>query len=145
MKKDNDSVTNNTVVEYLGNFKSLLDACGQIACYANKRRFLKVGVNNRRFTVSSNRSCRDYYGEKRDEWHKKAEEAYDDFCVNAGELGYEVPDKEKYLDGMLSSKERRDAYKCYLNTCIKNNKALSPEEMEKKFQHRMQRHLSDRY
>ena len=52
MKKNNSSV-GTSVLEYLGNFKALIDACGSISYYNNMKNFINAGSNKVKIVASA--------------------------------------------------------------------------------------------
>lgn len=140
MKKDNSSV-GTSVLEYLGNFKALIDACGSISYYNNMKNFINAGSNKVKIVASAYQHDKRYYGEQCKEWRVKAKESYEALSFFAKKLGYDMPEGNELINDLIFSRDRRGAYKGYLGTCQKNNTTLSPEELEDKFLRRMQRKL----
>lgn len=134
------------VLEYLGEFKALIDACGQVSYYFNMKKFVAAGVNKAKNIASAYHHDLRYYSDQLNEWKEKARRSFAILGLHASKFGYEMPNSTKkeinnYLNGLVVSKDRRDAYKDYLDTCLDNNKTLSPKQLEAKFQQRLQKRL----
>ena len=129
------------ILEYLGEFKALIDACGNISYFNNLRDFTAAGINKAKIVASAYSHDFAYYDEQSREWGVKANRSYAVLKYHAEKFDYEMPEESDLLRGLVFSKDRRDAYKGYLNTCLKNEKTLSPAELEAKFQARLRKRL----
>ncbi|MBR3228664.1 hypothetical protein IKF67_00270 [Candidatus Saccharibacteria bacterium] len=129
------------VLEYLGELKAMIDACGQVSYYYNMRNFIRAEVNKAKVVASAYNHDLLYYKVMYKEWEAKARRSYSILGLHAAKFGYKMPPENDFLNSLALSKDRREAYKDYLVTCLKNEKTLSPAEMEKKFQKRLQRRL----
>lgn len=128
-----------SVLEYLGEFRALIDACGQVSYYYNMEMFVKAGAKKAKVVASAYHHDLDYYRDQLTEWKVKAERSFAVLSLHAAKFGYKMPSKKSFLNGLTLSKDRRNAYKDYLAVCVKNNKTLSPIELEVKFQRRLRR------
>lgn len=129
------------VLEYLGEFKALIDACGKVSYYFNMKKFVAAEVNKAKKIASAYEHDLAYYKDQCNEWKVKAERSYEVLKLHAAKFGYEMPAKKDYLNSLTISKDRRAAYKGYLATCLKNRKTLSPAELERKFQNLLKKRL----
>lgn len=129
------------VLEYLGEFKALIDACGQVSYHYNMKMFVRAGVNKAKNIASAYHHDLRYYNDRLAEWRVKAERSFAVLSHNAAKFGYEMPNKKEFLNALALHEDRRDAYKGYLDTCLKSNKTLSPSELEEKYQRRLRKRL----
>ena len=129
------------VMEYLGEFKALIDACGQVSYFWNMKRFVSADVNKAKNIASAYHHDLRYYQDQLKEWQVKATRSFDVLSLHASKFDYEMPAKILFLNALTLSEDRRDAYKGYLATCVKNMTTLSPRELEKKFAHRLRKRL----
>ena len=128
------------VLEYLGEFKALIDACGQVSYFFNMRKYVAAGVNKAKIVAAAYQHDLRYYNDQLKEWKVKAERSYGILNMYAGCFGLRLPEaeeKRRLLNLLATSKDRRRAYKEYLDTCLKKNQVLSPEELERKYQLRL--------
>ncbi len=131
------------IIEYIGEFKALIDACGQVSYFFNMRNFVSAGVNKAKVVASAYHHDLRYYQDQLDEWRAKARRSFAVLCLHAKKFGFSMPSSENgYLNMLAVSKDRRDSYKGYLTTCLKNSKALSFAELEVKFQVRLKKALN---
>ena len=129
------------ILEYLGEFKALIDACGLVSYFMNMKRFIAADVNKaKNVAMAYNHELR-YYSDQLAEWKEKAKRSYGILSLHADELGYSMPRKSEFLNKLAVSKDRRESYKQYLQTCVKRQKTLSPEVLEAKYQRRLQNRL----
>lgn len=140
-EKPFETVEISPVLEYLGEFKALIDACGQVSYFMNMENLVKADVNKAKIIASAYQHDLEYYKEQFKEWKEKAKRSFIVLSMHAGKLGYKLPNEKDFLNGLTLMKDRRDAYKDYLSTCLKHEKTLSPFEMEKKFQLRLKKRL----
>ncbi len=129
------------VLEYLGEFKALIDACGQVSYHYNMKKFVKAGANKAKIIASAYNHDLRYYNDQLIEWRVKAERSYAVLSLHAAKFGYEMPARKEFLNALALYEDRRNAYKGYLNTCLKGNKTLSPSELEDKYQRRLRKRL----
>lgn len=129
------------ILEYLAEFKALIDACGKVSYFFNMKKFVKANVNKAKAVASAYNHDLRYYQDQLNEWLVKARRSYAILGLHAAKFGYEMPAENYWLNQMTVSEDRRSAYKGYLQTCLKNKKTLSPTEMEAKFQQRLQKRL----
>ena len=129
------------ILEYLAEFKALIDACGHVSYFFNMKKFVKANVNKAKAVASAYHHDLRYYQDQLNEWRTKARRSYSVLSIHAGKLGYEMPVEIDWLNQLAFSEDRRSAYKGYLNTCLKNFKIISPKEMEEKFQQRLLKRL----
>ena len=129
------------VLEYLGEFKALIDACGQVSYYFNMRRFVYAEVNKAKIVAAAYQHDLRYYNDQLNEWREKARRSFGVLTLHADKFGYKFPDRNDFLNGLTVSKDRREAFKDYLRTLLKREQTLSPDELETKFQKRLQRRL----
>lgn len=134
--------TNPPILEYLGEFKALIDACGMVSYNWRMRENLKAGINKVKIVAASYQHDLKHYDDELTEWRAKANRAFTVLSFQAEKLGYEMPERKVFLNDLAILKDRRKAYKGYLETCIKNSKTLSPAELEAKFQQRLQKRLN---
>lgn len=127
------------VLEYLGEFKALIDACGQVSYHYNMKKFVSAGANKAKNIASAYHHDLRYYNDQLTEWRVKAERSFAVLSLHAARFGYQMPLKRQFLNALAFYEDRRDAYKGYLSTCLKNYKTLSPSEMEGKYQRRLQK------
>ena len=126
------------VLEYLGEFKALIDACGQVSYFLNMREYVKAGVNKAKIVASAYNHDLQYYEDQLAEWRVKARRSFAVLALYMESFGYEkITDRDKFLNELALSKDRRSAYKGYLASCLKNKRALSPAELEAKYQQRL--------
>lgn len=121
------------VLEYLGEFKALIDACGQVSYFFNMKKYIEADVNKAKAIASAYQHDLRYYREQLNEWRVKAERSYAILGLHAGRFGFEMPDERTLLNGLAMSPDRRKAYKGYLNTCVKNREVISPTKLEYKY------------
>lgn len=137
-----EEVPNSPVLEYLGEFKALIDACGKVSYYFNMKKFVSAGVNKAKNIASAYHHDLKYYNDQLNEWREKAKRSYAILSLHVDRFGYKMPKaKNDFLNSLTVSKDRREAYKDYLDSCLKNNRTLSIQEMETKFQQRLQKRL----
>lgn len=129
------------VLEYLAEFKALIDACGQISYFNNMRDFKAAGVLKASIVASAYSHPYAYYDDQSREWGVKASRSYAVLKYQAEKLGFEIPAEDDLLKMLTYKKDRREAYTGYLNTCLKNDKAWSPAELEEKFQNRLKKRM----
>lgn len=131
------------VLEYLSGFRALINACGQVSYFYNMRLSVAVGVNKaaRVIAPAYHHNFR-YYDDKLKDWRAKAKKSFIILEFHGKKLGYYFSEQTSFLNSLALSKDRREAYKGYLDTCFKQHKALSPNEMEEKFQKRLQKRLN---
>lgn len=127
------------ILEYLCEFRALVDACGQVSYYMNMKKCIMEKVSKAVVVAAAYQHDLRYYEEQYNGWRFKARRSYNVLSVHAKKLGYEMPNLSSFLNAMTFSKDRRDAYRDYLDTCLKNSKTISPREMEKKFQLRLKK------
>ena len=129
------------VLEYLGEFKALIDACGFVSYYFNMKKFVPAGVSKAKIVASAYQHDLRYYNDQYREWKAKAERSFGLLSFHAARFGYEMPPKREFLLKLTMFKDRREAYKGYIGTCLHNNRTLSPAEMEKKYANRVFKRL----
>ena len=129
------------VLEYLGEFKALIDACGQVSYFWNMKRFIRAEVNKAKVVASAYQHDFGYYQDQTKEWVVKARRSFKILEMYAQKFGYDVPEENDFLNGLAVSSDRRRAFKRYLYTCFKKEKAISFDEMETKFQAMLQKRL----
>lgn len=129
------------VLEYLGEFKALIDACGQVSYYYNMKKFVGAGANKAKLIASAYHHDLRYYNDQLIEWRVKAERSFAVLSLHAAKFGYEMPARKEFLNALALYEDRRNAYKGYLDTCLKGNKTLSPAELEDKYQRRLRKRL----
>ena len=129
------------VLEYLGEFKALIDACGQVSYFWNMERFVSAEVNKAKNIASAYHHDLHYYQDQLREWQVKATRSFDVLSFHASKFGYVMPAKISCLNALTLSEDRRDAYKGYLATCVKKMTTISPQELEKKFAQRFRKRL----
>ena len=127
------------VLEYLAEFKALIDACGQVSYFYNMKKFVGAGVNKAKSIASAYQHDLRYYEDQLAEWRVKAERSFAILNLHAGCFNYEMPKKKAFLNALALYKERRVAYKGYLSTCLKYGRTISPDELEVKYQKRLKR------
>jgi hypothetical protein len=128
------------VLEYIGEFKNLIDSCGQVSYFWNMRDFVKHGtVNKAKIVASAYNHDVHYYDEQLANWRIKARRSYSILNLHAVKFGYSVPEETTFLNDLTLSGDRRKAYKDYLGTCLKNYTTLSPQDLERKFQRRLKK------
>lgn len=137
-----DEVIPLPVLEYLGEFKALIDACGEVSYFFNMKKFVTAGVNKAKIVAAAYQHDLRYYENQLNEWRAKAERSYAVLGFYAPQFGYEMPERKVFLNMLALSIERRKAYKDYLRTCLKHMATLSPVEMEKKYQKRLEKRIS---
>ena len=140
-----ESANSVTVLEYLGEFKALIDACGQVSYFFNMKKFVKAGVNKAKSIASAYHHDLRYYNDQLAEWKVKAERSFAIVTLHALKLGYRMPEKKHFLNLLTLYETRRKAYKDYLSTCLKNQRPLSPNELEAKYQKRLQKALEKKH
>ncbi len=137
-----EEVANMPVLEYLGEFKALIDACGQVSYFFNMKKFVSAGVNKAKSIASAYHHDLRYYDDQLNEWREKAKRSYAILSLHASGFGYTMPEvRNDFLNSMTVSKDRREAYKYYLDSCLKNNRTLPIQEMEAKYQRRLRKRL----
>jgi hypothetical protein len=129
------------VLEYLGEFKALIDACGQVSYYYNMKKFVRAGANKAKSIASAYHHDLRYYNDHLVEWRVKAERSFAVLSLHAAKFGHAMPARKEFLNALALYEDRRRAYKGYLNTCLKGNKTLSPAELENKYQRRLRKRL----
>ncbi|MBO7560523.1 hypothetical protein J6T21_00570 [Candidatus Saccharibacteria bacterium] len=134
------------VLEYLGEFKALIDACGQVSYYFNMRNFVRAGVNKAKIVAASYQHDLRYYNDQLNEWRVKAGRSFAVLSLHASKFGFEMPktreEENDFLNNLAVKKDRRKAYKGYLDSCLKKEKVLSPQQLEAKFQQMLQKRLN---
>lgn len=126
-----------TVLEYLGELKYLIDACGNVSYFWNMKNFTKAGVNKAKMIATAYQHDVRYYDEHLREWRVKAKRSFVVLKTLAGKLGYDMPGQRVLLNDLTLSKDKRDAYKAYLRTCEKNHVSISFDELEAKYRKRI--------
>lgn len=129
------------VLEYLGEFKAMIDACGQVSYYWNMRRFIAAEVNRAKVVASAYQHDLRYYEDQFNEWREKARRSFDVLSIYAEKFGYRMPPQRDVLNALAIHKGRREAYKDYLKVCLRNETTLSVEELEAKYQLRLRKRL----
>lgn len=132
-----------SAIEYVAQFKALIDACGQVSYYFNMRKYLAAEVNKVKIIASAYQHDLAYYNDQLNDWKTKAEIAFGALAFQANRLGYSLPEKKSYLNMLTLYKDRRDAYKDYLRTCLKNGELRSPARLESDFQKRLKKRLKN--
>lgn len=130
------------VIEYLGEFKALIDACGQVSYHFNMKKFVSADINKAKKIASAYHHDAQYYTQQLNEWRVKARRSYAIVGFHAARLGFQMPNENDFLNSLVISKDRRAAYKGYLDTCLKKEEPLSPCELETKFQCRLKKRLN---
>lgn len=131
------------VLEYLGEFKALIDACGNASYYFNMKKFVKADVNKAKRIASYYNHDLKYYDDQLKEWRVKAERSYLILDQLASRFNYAMPEKKAFLNSLALSYDRRKAYKDYLLVAQRNLKTISPSELEAKFQKRILRRMQN--
>lgn len=133
------------VIEYLGEFKALIDACGQVSYFFNMKKCIKAGVNKAKIVASAYQHDPSYYEEHLNDWRRKAYRSLGVLGLHAKAFGYIMPqgeeERKRFLNKLAVSEDRRKAYKGYLKTCLKNETTLSPDKLEKKYQQLLKKRL----
>jgi len=129
------------VLEYLGEFKACIDACGQVSYYWNMKNFVVADVNKAKIVASAYQHDLRYYEDQLREWLEKARRSYSVLKLHAEKFGYNMPKAKEFLNGLTLSKDRRKAFKGYLETYLKKREAPSPAELEEKFQLLLEKRL----
>jgi hypothetical protein len=129
------------VLEYLAEFKALIDACGQVSYFYNMKKFVGAGVNKAKNVAAAYHHDLRYYSDQLTEWKVKAERSFAILGHYADRFGYKMPVRKNLLNDLTLSEDRRSAYKGYLGTCLKHLRTLSPGELETKYQNRLQKRL----
>lgn len=132
-----------SIIEYVAQYKALIDACGQVSYYFNMRKYLAAEVNKVKIIASAYQHDLAYYNDQLKDWKAKAEIAFGALAFQADRLGYSLPEKKSYLNMLTLYKDRRDAYKDYLRTSLKNGKPRSPAKLELDFQKRLKKRLKN--
>lgn len=123
-----------SVLEYLGEFKGLIDICGQVSYFYNMSKYVSADVNKAKIVAAAYQHDLEYYNDQLNEWRVKGRIAFGVLGLHARKLGYEMPDQLTFLNDLATSKDRRKAYKGYIDTLMWNAKTLSPTELEAKYQ-----------
>lgn len=126
-----------SILEYLGELKNLIDACGNVSYFWNMKRYVKADVNKAKIIAAAYQRNLRYYEDQCNEWRVKAERSFIVLKALAEKFGYEKPDRKDFLNKLTLYKDRRDAYKVYLRTCLKNKTPISFEELEDKYEKRL--------
>lgn len=133
------------VIEYIGEFEALIDACGQVSYYFNMKNFVNAGGKKAKNIASAYHHDIRYYDDQLKDWKEKARRSFAVLKLHASKFDYNMPKTRKeenaFLNALVVSKDRRQAYKGYLETCLKNEKTLSPKQLEAKFQQRLKKSL----
>ena len=122
------------VLEYVAEFKALIDACGCVSYYFNMKKYVAAEVSKAKIVAAAYSHDLRYYEDQLSEWKVKADIAFGALAVQAARLGYTMPKKKLFLNMLALYKDRREAYKGYLQTCLKKDQALSPIGLELKYQ-----------
>ena len=80
-------------IEYLTEFKSVIDACGQVSYFMNMEKFFRAEVNKVKNVAAAYQHNLWYYRDQYNEWRVKAERAYMILQTKANDLGIELPAK----------------------------------------------------
>lgn len=133
-----------SILEYLGELKNLIDACGNVSYFWNMKRFMAANVNKAKMIAAAYQHDLCYYEDQCNEWRVKAERSFIILKALAEKFGYERPNRKDLLNKLTLHKDRRDAYKTYLQTCLKNNIPISFEELEEKYEKRILKRANKR-
>jgi hypothetical protein len=136
-----DAGSNLPVLEYISEFRALIDACGQVSYFYHMRLFVAAELKKAKEIASEYNHSFRYYDEQLKDWRAKATKKFVVLKFHGNRLGYSFPEQKSFLNELALSKDRRDAYKGYLNTCLKKQKTFSPDELENKFQKRLKKRL----
>lgn len=123
-----------SVEEYVEKFREVINACGQTSYYFHMKKNLAAEMKTPTEIATKYGRNSQYYKKELEGWKNTAEKAFDALDEQAAHFGYLLLEKNLFLNMLTLWKDRRDAYKGYLDTCLKNGKALSPIELERKYQ-----------
>ena len=129
------------VLEYVAEFKALIDACGWVSYYYNMKRFLAANANKAKIVASSYNHDLRYYNDQLNTWREKARRSFDVMSLHAKKFGFIVPNKNDFLNSLTLYKTRRDCYKYYIGRCLKTESIMSPKQLEQKFAERLNKRL----
>ena len=129
------------IIEYLAEFKALIDACGQASYFFNMKKFVAAEVNKAKVVAQAYGHDLRYYEDQLKEWRVKGERSYAVLTHLARRFDYDMPEEKAFLNSLALYSDRRKAYKGYLQTCLKNRKTLSPKKLEAKYQKRLEKRL----
>ncbi|MBQ6414602.1 hypothetical protein IJI28_03220 [Candidatus Saccharibacteria bacterium] len=133
------------VIEYVAQFKALIDDCGWVSYHFNMRKYLAAKVNKAKIVASAYQHDLAYYIDQLNEWRTKAEIAFGALSVQAARLGYTMPERKLFLNMLTLYSDRRKAYKGYLQTCLKKKEARSPERLEADYQKLLEKRLKKKH
>ena len=125
------------LIEYVAEFRSLIDACGQTSYYWNMKQFVAERVKKAEDIAAAYQHDARYYTEQYREWAAKAKRSYKILGMHAARLAYKMPEIKGMLNSLTLYKDRRECYRYHLDNCLKRGAALSPEELEKKYEARI--------
>ncbi len=126
-------------LEYVAEFRSLIDACGQTSYYWNMKQFVVERVKKAEDIAAAYQHDAGYYNEQYREWAAKAKRSYKILGLHAARLAYKMPEMREMLNELTLYKDRRECYRYYLDSCLKTGATLSPEELEKKYAARIEK------
>ena len=136
-----EATKENCILEYMSQFKMLIEACGKVGYFWNMERCLSPKISKVEVSASTANHTKDFK-KQRIEWVNKANIAYAALSIHARRLGIDMPEDEKaFLNALAISKDRRKCYTSYLNNRIEKNLTLSPDELEGFFQKRLEKRL----
>ena len=129
------------LLEYVAEFRALINACGWVSYYMNMKNGCIGNVSKIKLVAAAYEHDAKYYTEQYDEWRYKAEQSYVVLSLHAGKLGYSMPNKSDFLNGLTFYKKRRECYKYYLEEYLPKGETFSPAELEKKYNDRLKKQL----
>lgn len=139
---DDDVFGDLLITEYVGEFRALIDACGQVSYYMNMVKFVQGDVAKAKKVAAAYQHDLRYYKEQYNEWRVKALRSFDALGVHAAPLGHSMPsDKKVFLNNLVLHKDRRECYKYYLDGYFPKGITFSPTELEKKYAERIKKRL----
>ena len=132
------------LLEYVGEFRALIDACGQVSYFMNMVQFVQSDVAKAKKVAAAYQHDLRYYREQYDEWRVKAKRSYAVLGSHAAPLGYKMPEMRSFLNNLTLHKDRRECYKYYLDGYFPKGETFSPDELEKKYEGRLKKRLKSK-
>ena len=136
-----EAVPDFTILEYVAEFHSVIDACGQVSYYMRMKRNVAENVAKAKIVAAAYQHDLRYYTDQYNEWHAKAEGAFGALSFQAEKLGFEMPLRKNLLNALTLYKDRRKCYKYYLDSRLEKNVAFSPRQLEQEYQKMVRKRL----